>query len=301
MGYFSDRGAALVSVVGGDGFIGKAVARALKASGHPVAVFTRRRPFAGAGRTHPAFARSGVVVHVAGSVTPATAEQRPDLVAQDIALLRAVLGALRGGARPPVVVLASSGGTVYSPHADLPHREDTPLAPASAYGAAKLVQERELRAASWVTPVVLRLSNVYGAGQPAGAGFGVIAHWVRAVAAGEPVRMIGQSRRDYLHIDDAAAAFCAVAHQAERLRGTGATLNIGSGRTTSLDELHRQLEHAADKEVAVRREPARTFDRLDSCLDITLARQVLGWSPRVPLGTGLADALREVAAVRALR
>ncbi|MEY7972262.1 NAD-dependent epimerase/dehydratase family protein [Saccharomonospora xinjiangensis] len=288
-------------MIGGNGFIGRAVTHAVSASGNPVSVFTRQRPFTSNGQPHPALARSSVVVHVAGTITPATAEQRPDLAAQDITLLRAVLGSLRGTSRPPVFVLASSGGTIYSPHADLPHHEDAPLDPTSAYGTAKLAQERELRAAAWVTPVVLRLSNVYGAGQSAGAGLGVIAHWVRAVADGEPIRIIGQSRRDYLHITDAAAAFRAVVHQADRLRGTGATLNIGSGVMTSLDELHRQLENATGTSIPARREEPRPFDRQDSCLDITRARHVLGWSPLVPLATGLADALHEVLPARALR
>ncbi|MEV0440433.1 NAD-dependent epimerase/dehydratase family protein [Streptomyces spectabilis] len=290
--------AARVAVVGGSGFIGRNLRKALDAAGVRACSFTRQRPFAQGGRVRRALLRSHTVFYVAGSVTPARAEREPRLAAQDYWDLQLLLWGLRGAAHRPLVVLASSGGTVYAPEADPPYREDAPTRPVSAYGAVKLAQERALGGASWTVPVILRLANVYGPGQPAGAGFGVIPHWAGAVRTGGALTLIGRSRRDYVHVDDVCAALLAAHRRADLLRAAPGptTLNIGSGVPTSLDELHRHFERAAGRALEVRREPARSFDRSDVWLDVTAAREVLGWTPRTGLADGLAGTLAAVAA-----
>ncbi|MFI1012787.1 NAD-dependent epimerase/dehydratase family protein [Streptomyces sp. NPDC020965] len=287
------RAASTVTVIGGSGFIGRNLHRALRSVGARPHVFTRRKPFAHAGRVHPAVAKSDTIFYVAGSVTPALAERNPELVEEDHWNLNLLLWGLRETGHRPLVVLASSGGTVYDPDAAPPYREDSPTRPVAAYGAAKLAQEHALAAADWTTPVILRFANVYGPGQTASAGYGVIPHWIRAVHARETLTMIGASRRDYVHIDDATAALLAVRAHADRLRATPGptTLNIGSGAPTSLDELHRHLERAVGGPVEVRREPARSFDRTDTWLDVSAAGAALGWSPAIGLAEGLAGTL----------
>ncbi|WP_063767225.1 NAD-dependent epimerase/dehydratase family protein [Streptomyces hygroscopicus] len=286
-------GAESVSVIGGSGFIGTNLRKTLESAGLRVHSFTRRRPFAQGSRLRRPVLRSGTIFYVAGSVTPARAEQAPRLVAQDHWNLQPLLWALRGAAHRPLVVLASSGGTVYDPAAAPPYHEAVPARPVSAYGAAKLEQERALATAEWTTPVVLRLANVYGPGQRARPGYGVIPHWVRAVRERETLTMIGRSRRDYVHVGDVCAAMLAVHRHADRLRAVPGvtTLTIGSGEPTSLEELHRHLERAAGRRLAVRREPARSFDRADVWLDVRSARAVLGWAPKTGLAEGLMDTL----------
>ena len=71
--------------------------------------------------------------------------------AQTAVILRAL------GVAGPILCLSSSA--VYGPHAE-PVREDSPLAPASAYGAAKLAMEQAMAAHQGVT--CLRLANVAG-------------------------------------------------------------------------------------------------------------------------------------------
>ncbi|MFE1936304.1 NAD-dependent epimerase/dehydratase family protein [Streptomyces sp. NPDC059474] len=289
-----------VSVIGGSGFIGANLRKNLESAGVRVHSFTRRRPFAQGGRLHRPVLRSSTIFYVAGSLTPARAEQAPRLVAQDYWNLQLLLWGLRGTAHRPLVVLASSGGTVYDPAAAPPYHEDAPTRAASAYGAAKLEQEHALATAEWTTPVVLRLANVYGPGQRARPGYGVIPHWVRAVREQETLTMIGQSRRDYVHVNDACAAMLAVHRHADRLRAVPGvtTLNIGSGEPTSLEELHRHLEHAAGHRLAVRREPARSFDRTDVWLDVRSAGAVLGWTSKTGLVEGLMDTLAAVESAR---
>lgn len=288
------RSALVTSVIGGAGFIGRNLIDMLSAAGVFSYVFTRQNPFAHGGRLHQSLLRSATIFYVAGSTTPASAERDPRRVADDHRILQVLLRGLQEANHCPLVVLASSGGTVYDPDAALPYREDSPIRPVSAYGAAKLAQEEELVAsADWTTPVILRFANIYGPGQSSSAGYGVIAYWLQAVLAGSPLRMIGQSRRDYLHVSDASAAMLMVHRNADCFRSTRAptTLNIGSGVPTSLDELHSHLERAVGHPLAMRREPARAFDRMDVWLDIESAGRAIGWKPKIGLMEGLADTL----------
>ena len=82
--------------------------------------------------------------------------------------------------------------------------------------------------------------------------------------------------RDYLHVDDAAAAFLA----AGRSAATG-TLNISTGRETAVCELAERLR------VSVTYAPQRHGEIERSCLSPAAARRTLGWQAQVTLEDGL--------------
>lgn len=284
----------VTSVIGAGGFIGARLALSLSAADVPFHAFTREVPFHDGDRLSSRLLDSDVIFYLAGRITPAVAERDPGRVAADLADLRSLLNGLRRARRSPVVVLASSGGTVYDPAATPPYRESTPTRPASAYGAAKLDQERALLAGSgWLRPVVLRLANVYGPGQKTTAGYGVIGHWLEAVRRGEPVRVFGDPacRRDYVHVADVCAAMLAVRRRYAEFghHGQPAILNIGSGVSTSLAELLRDFQSAIGHELDVRWERARTFDHRDVWLDVREAARCIGWQPGTTLADGLAS------------
>ncbi|MFF5981527.1 NAD-dependent epimerase/dehydratase family protein [Streptomyces olindensis] len=287
------RTAGTAAVVGASGFIGSHLYRGLTSAGIRTFGFTRDNPFAPLGSVHRELLKAETIYYVAGSTTPALTEERPDLAKADLWNLQMLLWSVRKTAHRPLVVLASSGGTVYAPDAPQPFREDAPTLPVSAYGAAKLDQERALTAVEWITPVVLRFSNLYGPRQVPRRGCGVIAHWVKAVREGAPLTLYGHSSRDYLHVEDAVEALLAVHRHAARLRAarTPTTLNIGSGVPVGLNELHECFERAAGHSIPVQRRPARSFDRTEICLDVTAAGKTLDWTPQIPLETGLARML----------
>jgi UDP-glucose 4-epimerase len=287
------RTAGTAAVVGASGFIGSNLCRSLASAGIRTFGFTRNKPFAPLGSVHRELLKADTIYYVAGSTTPALAEERPDLAKADLWNLQMLLWSVRKTTHRPLVVLASSGGTVYAPDAPQPFREDAPTRPVSAYGAAKLAQEQALTAVEWIAPVILRFSNLYGPGQVPRRGCGVIAHWVKAVREGAPLALFGHSSRDYLHVKDAAEALLAVHLRAAQLRAAQApiTLNIGSGVPVRLNELHRCFERAVGHRIPVQRRPARSFDRTDICLDVTAAEKSLGWTANVPLEAGLARIL----------
>lgn len=132
-----------------------------------------------------------------------------------------------------------------------------------------------------------RISNLYGVGQPARRGLGVISYWLRAAAAGEPVRLLGDSSasRDYVEVGDAAEAIAQIATTSKTLP---AHLNVGSGTATSLEELLSLVEIVVASPLRVERiEAGRSFDRLVSWLDVSRIEEALGWKSTTPLPEGL--------------
>ena len=280
----SQRPAAPPAAVIGAGFLGSALVNTLAASSVPVATFTRKIPFlTDSGSPHGDLAAARTVFWTASSINPAIAESEPRRVREDRDTFVAALRALSRLADPPRVVLVSSGGTVYDPAVPPPYREDSPARPRGAYGRAKLGMERLLRSAA-LPGVVVRVSNAYGPGQPAASGQGVIAYWLRALSAGDPITIF---------VDDIAEALAAVHLHPGTLP---AVLNVGSGVRTSLEELAALVRAAAGDGSRIEREPARRFDVPHSWLDVRLAADVLGWRPRTSLPAGLAAAWRWVQA-----
>jgi UDP-glucose 4-epimerase len=289
-----------IALTGAGGYIGSRLSAALAAAGAEVHTFTRRRPVLQPdGGLPPELPGDQVLFHLATSVGPASAELHPAQVSADRDLFARLLDRLAELDRPPLVVLASSGIYVYDPGAGLPFREDSPLAPRTAYGKAKLQLEGELTDRRDAVPgIVLRLANVYGPGQPARPGQGVIAHWLRAAREGSPLRLFGEpaTLRDYVYVDDVAAAMCRVAALASAGLASAAlppALNIGSGQATSLDQLLLSLRLVVG-DVCVERVADREFDRYDALLDIGLAASTLRWMPRTTLEAGLARTWQEL-------
>lgn len=275
-----------IAVVGAAGFLGTALVGAAAAAGVPVEAFTRAVPAVGRdGVADPRLAATGTVFWLAASVNPALAEAHPDRVATDLAAFGSLLRALRELPRPPRVVLLSTGGAMYDPDAPPPYREDAPAHPRGAYGRLKLAMEAELAAAD-VPGVALRVSNVYGPGQPAVSGQGVVAYWLQAAAAGRHLTVYGDpgTTRDYVYLADVLDALLAV-HAADTVP---AVVNIGSGRPTSLGELAELLlAVVGDPRRRLEQRPARGFDVPHTWLDVRLAADALGWSPTTDLRTGL--------------
>ncbi|EFD57050.1 UDP-glucose 4-epimerase galE3 [Mycobacterium tuberculosis T92] len=99
--------------------------------------------------------------------------------------------------------------------------EDAPLRPRSLYAASKTAQEHYALAwseASGGSVVALRYHNVYGPGMPRDTPYsGVAAIFRSAVEKGKPPKVFedGGQMRDFVHVDDVAAANLAAVHLGE--------------------------------------------------------------------------------------
>ncbi|MFK3978761.1 NAD-dependent epimerase/dehydratase family protein [Micromonospora sp. NPDC050397] len=280
-----------IAVVGAEGFIGSHLSAKLASNGAAVAKFTRSSPLLSpGGHLRPELAGVEVIFYLAASVHAASAERYPARVDADRDQFTRVLDALTTLQRPPLVVFASTGVYLYDQRSPVPFREDSPTDPRTAYGRAKLRLERELAARRAAVPsLILRLATVYGAGQRAGPGHGVVAHWLAAAAAGAPLRLFGDpdAVRDYVYVTDVTEALWRITSYGRNGTSWPEVINIGSGRPTSLSRLLGHVVSTVRREVTVEAVPGRGVDQFEAVLDVDLAASVLGWRPSTDLRDGI--------------
>jgi UDP-glucose 4-epimerase len=164
------------------------------------------------------------------------------------------------------------------------HEEMVPR-PTSPYGAAKLAGEAYCSAfaSSYGLPTAaLRFSNVYG---PFSYHKGsVVAAFCKQALAGEPLVVYGDGSqtRDFVYVDD----LCRGISAAVTTGGKGLVAHLASGiETTVLDVAHLVSERVGG--AAIEHRPPRAGDVARSYADISLAREALGYTPRVDLAEGL--------------
>lgn len=201
-----------------------------------------------------------------------------------------LLEACRRAARPPARVLVASSDKAYG-RAPLPWREDTPLDPVWPYDVSKAGADLLARsyAQSFGLPVVVtRCGNLYG---PGDLNFRRLVPGLSAdLLAGRALvlRSSGAMTRQWLHVEDAAAAALLVLDQAAALRGQA--VNAAGEERASVREVTERLAAAA-RAVGVAAGPVRTApdppgEIVHMALDCARLRS-LGWAPRWDLERGL--------------
>jgi UDP-glucose 4-epimerase len=187
------------------------------------------------------------------------------------------------------LIFLSSGGTVYGMPQTLPIAESHPLRPISSYGIVKAAIEAyidEMHRAGWLEPTVLRLANPYGPRQSAAGVQGVIASFMNKIQASQALEIWGDGTviRDYIYVTDAADAVV----QAITKRRCG-VFNIGSGNGISLNELIATIRRVCNRTIEVHYSEARSIDVPANYLNVSRARDVLGWRCAFSLEEGLAQ------------
>lgn len=186
-------------------------------------------------------------------------------------------------------VYAASGGSRYGAPDALPVDETAPLNPLSPYAAAKVAGELYVRAYAemfGIAPICLGLANVYGPRQNPHGEAGVMAIFGSRMIKGLPVTVFGDgtAMRDYVYVDDVVDAFVRAGHAPLTTVGT---YNVGTGRQTSVTDVHRLMCQA----LGITSEPihaaARTGELRAIALDAGLAERELGWRPVVDVETGV--------------
>jgi UDP-glucose 4-epimerase len=295
-------------VTGGTGFLGRALVARLKADGHNTRVASSNPGESGSlvacGLESPVAAwRAALegcagVFHLAWATVPSSANANPltDLETNVAGTVR-LLEALRPLPKIPIV-FTSSGGTVYGEAETLPLPEHHPLRPKTAYGVSKAASEQYalLYRRLWgLDTRIVRLSNPFGPGQNIRGQLGAASIFAARALAGERIEVWGNGSaiRDYIYVDDAISGLLATeAASPDLFAGVDPVVNIGSGRGVSLQELIFLLRQILDRPIDVHYKPARDFDVSANVLDITRARSLIGWSPKISFEEGL---LRHVA------
>ena len=175
--------------------------------------------------------------------------------------------------------------------------EESPTRPINAYGTSKLMSEwmlRDVAAVSGLRYVALRYFNV--AGSDPGGRIGQATHGATLLTKVACEAMVGKrphvsvfgsdyptpdgtGMRDYLHVEDLAAAHL---NALDYLRGNGksVTLNVGYGHGYSVREVLRMVETVGGRPLVVREEPRRAGDPAYLVARADRIRAELGWRPQ---------------------
>jgi dTDP-L-rhamnose 4-epimerase len=176
----------------------------------------------------------------------------------------------------------------------VPTPESKRPALSSIYALTKYEQERAcliFGAAYGLPTVALRLFNAYGTRQSLSNPYtGVLAIFASRLLNERPplVYEDGQQRRDFVSVKDVAAAICLAL---ERDEAAGHAINVGSGRSVTVDEVGRKLAATVGKEDLVPEVTGkfRAGDIRHCFADIALAQELLGFEPQVELEDGMAE------------
>ncbi len=300
-----------VLVTGGAGFLGKALCNALVADGHEVLALddlsagdplyldervlfhrgdVRDRP-----RLWSLLQGVDVVYHLAARVLVAESVLYPsDYNAVNVGGTLALLEAMRDVQTPRLIF--TSSGALYGDQQVQPVKETARPKPQSPYAVSKLAAEYYIHIIGtlWgIDTVVLRIFNAYGPHQallPVNSP--VVTRFLRQALGGGSLVIFGDGlqTRDFVYVDDVVAALIAAATSAAVSRET---INIGSGEPTTVRALAELVLKVTGASSNIIYSPAQSGGVARLCADITKARALLNYVPRVPLEEGLQRILHE--------
>ncbi len=242
-------------------------------------------------RVHAAVRGVEVVYHLGalGSVPRSVQDPLTSSAVNVEGTLNVLLAARDEGVRR---VIFSSSTSVYGSSRELPTFESTPLDPISPYGVAKLAAERYCisfgRVYESFETVVLRYFNVFGPRQsPYSQYAAAIPRFIAAIDQGEPITIYGdgEQSRDFTYVGNVVDA---TTRAADAAGASGRTFNVAAGSPASVNHVAETIGIILGKPVEKHFEAPRSGDIRDSWADISAARELLGYEPRVDLAAGLA-------------
>jgi UDP-glucose 4-epimerase len=185
------------------------------------------------------------------------------------------------------VVYISTGGAVYGEPEYQPCDEAHPVNPICQYGASKHTVEHYLfmyHVNYGLEYTVLRYPNVYGPRQDPLGEAGVVAIFTGQMLRGQQVAINGDGEqvRDFVYVGD-----CARANLIALRAGRTGIYNLGTGRGTSVNDIHRTLKAITGYSLDAVHRPAKLGETRAICLDARKARRDLGWETTVGLEEGL--------------
>lgn len=187
----------------------------------------------------------------------------------------------------------TSSMAVYGATSDAPLAEDSPCLPTSFYGVAKLSSEHYIRlyCSQGLQTTIIRPFSVYGSRQNLGnMKQGMASIYLAYLLRGEPITVKGSPDRfrDQTHVSDVVDALVGCL---DKPAAIGNTFNIATGHKTTVGELLAALLRAAGQpdNYPVTYVEGTPGDIFGCYADITKAKRLLGWTPRISLSEGLTE------------
>ena len=184
----------------------------------------------------------------------------------------------------------SSGGTIYGDRNGevKPFVESDEMAPISYYGWSKQMMENSIlymNRTQGLKYLILRPSNPYGHGQNLHGKQGFIAVALGKILEGEQITVWGDgsSIRDYIYIDDLCKAVIDLLDSEDAVN---TTLNIGSGKGYSVNQIIEVIKSIVKESVHVDYVSARPADVSSMVLDTRKLRNLIPFNP-IPIERGI--------------
>lgn len=236
----------------------------------------------------PVFKGAAGVFHTAAQPRMQYSIQEPRLT-NDINItgtLNVLLAARDAGVKR---VVYSASSSAYGSSHPMPLREDMRSEPIIPYAIQKRVGEQYCEMFHrfyGLETVSLRYFNVYGPRQTTasdGPYATVIGIFLEQRSKGNPMTMVpdGSQRRDFTHVLDVARANL-LAMESEKA-GKGEIINIGSGRNYSILEVAEMIGGPW------KYTDPRQGEVQETLADITKARELLGWEPKISFEEGMTE------------
>jgi len=290
------------AVFGGGGFIGSSICDRLLQEGHSVRIFERPKvqPYRefrvdervewmegdmlSEGDLKECLQGVDAVFHLVSTTLPKNSNEDHiyDVQSNLVGSLRLLEAMVTQ--KVSKIIFISSGGTVYGPPQYLPVDENHPTNPMVSYGITKLAIEKYLRIyrdLHGLKPIILRVSNPFGARQRIESAQGAVTVFLHRALHGDPIEIWGDGSviRDYLHVSDVAEAFI----KSLDYNGNEMVFNISSGKGISLNDLVTIISNSTGRSLKKQHLPARNFDIPVNILCNKLASREIGWQPKTDI------------------
>lgn len=175
----------------------------------------------------------------------------------------------------------------------VPTDEDSKIIPNSLYAFTKYAQEKMVETmckAMQIDYTVFRFQNVYGIGQSLKNPYtGILSIFSTLLLDNKKVNVFedGRESRDFINVEDVAAA---VIKSLNEKKTNGEVINLGSGEGTSVIEIAETLKrlYRSESKICITQD-FRVGDIAHNIADITKAKELLGFRPKVSLEDGLRE------------
>jgi dTDP-glucose 4,6-dehydratase len=232
-----------------------------------------------------------VVLHLASPASPVDYGEQPlaTLRVNSLGTENAARCALRWGAR----FLFASTSEAYGDPLQHPQREDywgnvNPVGVRACYDESKRYGEALVSTLVRVEALdarIVRIFNTYGPRMRVRDGR-VVPNFITQALAGQPLTVYGDGSqtRSFCYVDDLVDGIMRVADSPS---ARGRVVNLGNPAEYTIANFAEIIARTAGVELKVVHRPLPPDDPARRCPDITLARELVGWSPRVELEEGL--------------
>lgn len=191
-------------------------------------------------------------------------------------------------------LIYSSSSAIYGKDKELPTKESSTIGSAeSPYGLQKYIGELYCVMFGKLfdfDTICLRYFNVFGPGQYGDSPYStVISAWLESLFFSDRKKGFiegdGEQSRDFCYVDNVISANILAMSAAQQFRGDA--FNIAHGERTSLNEIKKLIKKYTQKDIILEQRPSRLGDIRDSHADISKAKEMLGYAPKINFEEGL--------------